>query len=284
MFRNRKCGRPMTRFRYLKFATVLIAVLLLAIISVIAVSIRQRSANADALWKIVHGHCVPDMQTNDNPAPCVSVNLAQGEAGGFAILKDATGNNQYLVIPTAKIAGIESRAILAPKAVNYFSAAWEVTDLVDQRLSHALPRTDFAIAINSVSGRSQDQLHIHVDCIQPRAKSVLEQLGPEIGTTWQRLPVKLSGHEYRAIWLPGTQLGQRNPFRLLASSLPDPRQEMGGHTLVLVGAEREGQAGFILLDGKAPALAVALSPFVKLGFGSGEELEDHGCQLANGAS
>jgi hypothetical protein len=31
-------------------------------------------------------------------------------------------------------------------------------------------------------------------------------------------------------------------------------------------------------------LAVALSPFVKLGFGSGEELEDHGCQVANGAS
>lgn len=178
---------PMTRFRYLKFATVLIAVLLFAIISVIAVSIRQQSANADALWKIVHGRCVPDMKTKHNPAPCVSVNLAQGEAGGFAILKDAKGNTQYLVIPTAKITGIESPPILAPNAINYFSEAWAVTDLVDQRQNHTLPRTDFAIAINSVSGRSQNQLHIHVDCIQPRAKSVLEQLGPEIGTTWQRL-------------------------------------------------------------------------------------------------
>jgi CDP-diacylglycerol pyrophosphatase len=284
MFRNRKGGRPMTRFRYLKFATVLIAVLLLAIISVIAVSIRRQTANADALWKIVHGRCVPDMKTKHNPAPCVSVNLAQGEAGGFAILKDAKGNTQYLVIPTAKITGIESPAILAPNAINYFSEAWAVTDLVDQRLNHTLPRTDFAIAINSVSGRSQNQLHIHVDCIQPRAKSELEQLGPEIRTTWQTLPVNLLGREYRAMWLPGTQLGQRNPFHLLASSLSDPTQAMGGHTLVLVGAERDGQAGFFLLDGKAPAFAIALSPWVKLGFGSGEELEDHGCQLANGAS
>lgn len=274
---------PMTRFRYLKFSTVLIAVLFLTVISVLAVSLRQQSANADALWKIVHGHCVPDTQTNHNPAPCASVSLAQGETGGFAVLKDAKGNTQFLVIPTAKITGIESPEILAPTATNYFSEAWTVTDLLDQRLGHTLPRTDFAIAINSVSGRSQNQLHIHVDCIQLRAKSELEQLAPEIGTTWRTLPVKLSGHEYRAVWLPGTQLGQRNPFSLLARSLADPRREMGGHTLVLVGAERNGEAGFILLDGKIPAFAVALSPWVKLGFGSGEELEDHRCQLANGS-
>jgi CDP-diacylglycerol pyrophosphatase len=273
----------MPRLISVKLDIVLIAVLVLAFISVITVGIRKPSANDDALWRIVHGRCVANMQTNNNPAPCDSVNLAHGEADGFAILKDATGNTQYLIIPTAKITGIESPAILAPDAINYFSEAWTGTDLVDRRIGHTLPRTDFAIAINSVSGRSQNQLHIHIDCIQVAAKSALQQLGPEIRTTWQALSVKLSGHEYRAMWLPGIQLGQRNPFRLLASSLSDPAQEMARHSLVLVGAERYGQAGFILLDGKAPAFAVALSPWVKLGFGSGEELEDHGCQVANGA-
>jgi CDP-diacylglycerol pyrophosphatase len=152
---------------YTRLGIVLIIVLLLAVISVIL----KQSANVDALWKIVHGRCVPDMQTNHNPAPCISVHLAQGEVAGFAILKDTTENTQYLVIPTAKIPGIESPTILAPDAINYFSEAWTATNLVDQRLGHALPRTDFAIAINSVSGRSQNQLHIHVDCIQEAPKS-----------------------------------------------------------------------------------------------------------------
>jgi CDP-diacylglycerol pyrophosphatase len=87
---------------------------------------------------------------------------------------------------------------------------------------------------------------------------------------------------YRALWLLDNALGQRNPFRLLADSLPDLVQEMIAHTLVLVGAERDGQEGCILLDGKAPVLAVAISSWVKMGFGSEEELEDHSCRIANG--
>jgi CDP-diacylglycerol pyrophosphatase len=266
--------------RSAKYGFVL-AALLLALIFTLAIVMRQQTAHADALWKIVHGLCVPDMQTKENPSPCVSVDLAEGKAGGVAIMKDAKGNTQYLVIPTEKITGIESPAILEPQAANYFSDAWAATNLVDQRLHRALGRTDFAIAINSVSGRSQNQFHIHVDCIQPAVKSALQQVGPAIRTTWQELPVKLSGHEYRAMWLPGAQLGPRNPFRLLADSLPNPAQEMGGHTLVLTGAERSGQTGFFLLDGKAPGFAVVLSPWLKLGFGSGEELEDHQCLVAN---
>jgi CDP-diacylglycerol pyrophosphatase len=273
---------PFFRSRSVKYGFALAAALLFVIVLFLGVSIRRQSANADALWKIVHGRCVLDMQTKQNPSPCVSVDLAEGTANGVAIMKDKKGNTQYLIIPTAKITGIEGPAILEPHATNYFSDAWVATSLVDQRLHHTLARTDFAIAINSVSGRTQNQFHIHVDCIQPAVKSALQQVGPAIGTAWQQLPVKLSRHEYRVMWLPGADLGARNPFRLLADSLPNPAQEMGAHTLVLAGAERSGQEGFYLLDGKAPGFAVAISPWLKLGFGSGEELEDHQCVLANG--
>src|ERR1700744_3058357 len=37
------------------------------------------AADPDALWKIVHGRCVPDQQANGKPAPCVSVSLQGGE-------------------------------------------------------------------------------------------------------------------------------------------------------------------------------------------------------------
>jgi CDP-diacylglycerol pyrophosphatase len=272
----------MSPFRHTKLVILLVVTLvLIAIVSVAIVGYRQAS-KADALWKIVHGRCVPDMETKHNPAPCMSVDISQGEAGGFAILKDSSGNTQYLLIPTEKITGIESPAILMPDATNYFAKAWMETGLGDQRAGHTLPRTDFAIAINSESGRTQNQLHIHIDCIQPAVKSALEQVEPEIGTTWRTLPVHLEGHEYRAMWLTSEELEQRNPFRVLADSLPDPAQEMPGHTLVLAGAERNGQDGFILLDGKAPAIAAAVSPWIKLGYGSGEQLEDHACRIASG--
>jgi CDP-diacylglycerol pyrophosphatase len=270
----------MTNFRYTKLIAAL--ALLLAIISIIFINIKKQTAHADALWNIVHGRCLPDMQTNHNPAPCVSVDLPRGGADGFVVLKDSVGETQYLLIPTAKITGIESPAILEPNATNYFSKAWAATRFVEQQLRHPLPHTDLAIAINSLSGRSQNQLHIHVDCVRPEVKTTLEQVIPQVGTSWQMLPVKLSGHEYRAMWFPGAELEPRNPFRILADSLSNPTREMGAHTLVLVGAQRDGQDGFILLDRKAPAFAVALAPWIKLGFGSGEELEDHQCQVANG--
>jgi CDP-diacylglycerol pyrophosphatase len=270
----------MTHSRRLSFG-ILMAFALLLIAGFIVAS--KKRVNSDALWKIVHGRCLPDIQTNGNPSPCLSVALAQGEAHGFAILKDNVGNTQYLLIPTEKITGIESPLLLDPHSSNYFSSAWTATDLVDQRVGHELPRSDFALAINSISGRSQDQLHIHIDCVQPEVRALLHQFGPRVGTTWQEFPSKLDGHHYRAMWIPGDQLNQQNPFHLLAQSLTNPAKEMGAHTLVLVGDQRDGRDGFILLDGEAPIFAVAVSPWIRLGFAAGEELEDHQCRVANGS-
>ncbi|WP_204259534.1 CDP-diacylglycerol diphosphatase [Lichenicola cladoniae] len=236
--------------------------------------------DSDAIWKIVHGRCLPSLQATHTPAPCVSVDLAGGETRGFAILKDIEGASQYLLIPTAKITGIESPAILAPDATNYFAHAWDAVTLVGERLGRVLPRRDLALAINSERGRSQNQLHIHVDCISVSARAALDRAAVHIGTHWQMLPRRLALHRYRAIWLPGEELGDTNPFQVLAHSLADPGIEMARHTLVLVGAERHGQSGFILLDGRAGALSTTLSPRIKLGPGSGEELEDHSCRIA----
>lgn len=251
--------------------------------AVLAAIVPVRSAMAhdpDALWKIVHERCLPSLRANHVPAPCVSVDIAGGEAAGFAVLKDIEGTSQYLLIPTGKITGIESPAILAPNATNYFAHAWDAVTLVDERLGRVLPRLDLALAINSESGRSQNQLHIHVDCISVSTRVALDRAALRIGTRWQMLPRRLALHRYRAIWLPGQELGDTNPFQVLAHSLSDPQTEMAHHTLVLVGAERHGQPGFILLDGKAGALSTTLSPSIKLGSGSGEELEDHSCRIA----
>ena len=240
----------------------------------------SRAADPDILWKIVHGRCVPDQQANHRPAPCASVDLDQGEAGGYAVLKDRNGASQYLLIPTRRIAGIESPLLLAPGAPNYFAAAWAATGLVGARLHRALPRQDLSLAVNSVTGRTQDQLHIHVDCIAPDVRAALDRAEPDIGSRWQPLPTTLAGHRYRAIRLAGPELGEADPFRVLAQALQDPAGTMGRHTLVLVGDVHDGAPDFILLDGQSRALAWLLAPLIKLGSGSGEELQDHGCRIA----
>ena len=53
---------------------------------------------------------------------------------GFVVLKDIRGVAQFLLIPTARIGGIEDPAILAPDATNYWDAAWRARDFVDGRL------------------------------------------------------------------------------------------------------------------------------------------------------
>ncbi len=217
------------------------------------------AADSDALWKIVHGRCVPGAQAG-SPAPCAQVDADD------AVLKDLVGATQFLLIPTARITGIESPALLAPDAPNFFAAAWQARRYVAQRAGHDLPADTIALAVNPPSARSQDQLHIHVDCIRPDIRAALHTV--VIGPGWAMLPMTLAGQRYMAMRLPGDAL-VANPFRLLADGLPEARGAMGLYTLVLTGSSAP-DGGFILLAGH-------VGPD---GQGHGEDLEDHGCALA----
>lgn len=230
------------------------------------------SPNPDALWDIVHGACVPNMQAHGDPAPCAMVALQDGIGRGYAALKDLRGVAQYLLIPTARVSGIEDPALLAPGAPNYFAAAWRIRHLVDARLGRRLPRDGVSLAINSAYGRTQNQFHIHVDCIRADVRDALRIQAADIGDRWMPLPVPLGGWRYRARRVLGADLGPADPFVLLAEGVPGARQEMGRHTLVVVGAAFAGSPGFVLLDHRADLAAGDRA--------SGEELQDHGCALA----
>ena len=183
------------------------------------VALTARAADPSALWHIVHDRCVPDEQAKHDPAPCTAVDLAHG----YVVLKDIVGNTQFLLIPTARVGGIEDQSVLAPDAPNYWDAAWRARRYVEQRAGHALPRDVLSLAINAVSGRSQDQLHIHIDCIRSDVRAALTQHQADIGARWSDFPPPLAGHHYRAMRLPGAELEGTNPFRLLAAGVPRRR-------------------------------------------------------------
>jgi CDP-diacylglycerol pyrophosphatase len=232
--------------------------------------LKAFAADPDALWKIVHDKCLADAQRNGEPEPCLLVDLSAGVDKGYVVLKDLVGATQLLVMPSAKITGIESPDILAPDATNYFAMAWLTTSRVAALAHRSLPRDGLSLAINSIDGRTQNQLHIHVDCLDAGVRDALRQHLAEIGEHWAPLSVRLQGHDYLAMRVAGASLEGKNPFRLLADGVPQAAADMGHQTLAVVGATLpDGRPGFILLADHSD-LATGDT-------GSAEELQDHAC-------
>ncbi len=228
------------------------------------------ASNPSALWNIVNGECVPHERDTRDPSPCSRVDLTDGQDKGFAILKDTRGIAQFLLIPTARVSGIEDPAILVPGSPNYWDEAWQARYFVEERLQTELPRDALALAINSSVGRSQNQLHIHIDCVKPEVRATLAANLNKVTGVWAPFPEPLAGHHYQAIRIAHDTLEGVNPFRVLADS---GVRDMGMHTLVLVGATLpDGQSGFVLLDDRADLLAGDVA--------SGEQLQDHTCAVA----
>ena len=258
----------MTPFR----SPLRICLAVLAGIALICLAVENVQAHdPNALWNIVNGQCLRHQAEKGTPAPCYQIDLRPG--AGFAVLKDSVGVAQFLLIPTKRLTGVESPELLAEGSPNYWAYAWQVKAAVEERLRRKLARDQVALAINSAFGRTQNQLHIHVDCIRPEVRKSLRQHTAEIHTQWAPLDVGLNGHRYWAMRIPGPTLGDNNPFKILAEGIPSARQHMDQQTLVLVGARFEnGGEGFILL-----------ADHVDLASGdpaSGEELLDHSCAVA----
>lgn len=221
-----------------------------------AVSCAQAGAlpvsNPNVLWRLVHKGCAPAARHHHYPPrPCAEVWAPPGHfERGYAVLKDIRGRYQYLVLPLARITGIESATLLQPDAPNYFADAWAARLYVAAALHRLVPRDDLSLAVNSEFGRTQNQLHIHVDCIRPGVQRILQRLRARITHRWQPLPQRLMGHRYLARWVGGRSLAI-DPFRALAQALPKGAR-MGWYGLAVVGAvSPSGRPGFILLATRA---------------------------------
>ena len=77
--------------------------------------------------------------------------------------------------------------------------------------------------------------------------------------------------------LPGDDLGQRNPFKLLAETDPTAGVDMGSETLAVIGAVFEdGKPGFVLLSSRAGSSQMDVA--------SSESLLDHDCAILKPAA
>ncbi|HEY2483058.1 MAG TPA: CDP-diacylglycerol diphosphatase [Caulobacteraceae bacterium] len=226
------------------------------------------SPHSNALWRVVHGLCMTDMMLSGAPAPCLEVN----RRGGYAVLRDPQAATEVLVVPTTKIIGIEGPELQVPGGPNYWQAAWDARRYLEERAGRAAPREDVGMAVNSVFGRSQDQLHIHIDCVSAKVRTALAAHAEEIGEVWAPLDFDLAGRMYRARRVNGDALGARDPFKLLATGDSEAGDDMGRQTLAVVGVRSaDGRPGFVLL---AATGGTPENPD-----GSSESLLDHSCAV-----
>jgi CDP-diacylglycerol pyrophosphatase len=183
---------------------------------------------------LVSTECVPNEVQHSDPKPCASVDLKDG----YVILKDRRGLTQYLLIPPIRVTGIESAYLLTPGAPNYFADAWRKRGYVERAAPRALPQSAISLAINSAKARSQNQLHIHIDCIRTDVREVLRRELAVISSNWAPLSEPLvAGHHYRAMRVLADTLDGTNPVTLLADGIPRARMTLGQQSLVVVGAE-----------------------------------------------
>lgn len=232
--------------------------------------------HGQVLWNILSGKCVPNFQKSGDPAPCAVVHLTgqKSDLGqrGFVVFKDRNGPAQYLVLPTEKITGIEDPTILAPGQVNYFAGAWTVGGKTfRQKLGRKIARDYVSVAVNSEYARSQDQLHLHVDCLSVKAHKELAHISPQLSGKWSKTPFMISGYPFWVMHVKGGDVSHIHPFRLLAAGMPGAVQNMALWTMALAGAP---DGGFYLLAGKADPL--------KTGWAKGgwaEIVQDHSCKI-----
>jgi CDP-diacylglycerol pyrophosphatase len=225
-------------------------------------------ADPNALWQIVHFDCAPTAQKTGKAGVCADVDLPHR----YALLKDRRGVAQHLLIPTDRIPGVESPLVLAPDAENYWADAWNARSFVQASLkaAHRAPLDDdeLGLEINSADRRSQQQLHIHIDCMRASAADALARHRNDAPGQWTW--DSIDGARYRIMRVHGPTF-DANPFDVVARDKQGP-DAMSMQTILVTGAGRSAMHdGWLIVNSGAD---------VDGGTGSAEVLLDHQCQVA----
>jgi CDP-diacylglycerol pyrophosphatase len=200
-------------------------------------------SNRDALRQIVQDECMVHWQQQHSASPCERLGV------GFAVLADRKGGAHFLLIPTRTVAGIESPEVIEPGAPNYFEAAWQARDRLAAVVGYEVPRSAVGLAVNPKKSRSQDQMHIHIECLRADVAASLRAAATNLSGAWSSIEV--AGWHFDALRIRGEDLGASNPIRLLAERVPDSQFRREEYSLVVAGMQYPEGPGFVVLMGTA---------------------------------
>ena len=113
--------------------------ILFGVLSLAALAAPARAADPDALWKIVHGRCVPDEQAHSDPAPCAIVDMAPIRVTASASISTRLGLvfMPILLLPKVTVPAYETVPDLARRAITSgLSLCRFETDMIRKRIKH----------------------------------------------------------------------------------------------------------------------------------------------------
>ncbi len=223
------------------------------------------------LWRVIQA-CLADHRVTGAAFPCLSVDLGNDPSRGTVVVRAPFEASHIIVTPAVRTVGIEAPALRASTAPNYFADAWNARRFVSDALPRQPKREDLGMAVNSRVGRSQDQLHIHVDCLRPDIRASLDrQLGSLRQGAWSALTLTPRTPRYAVTLLDEAAFPRANIVALAQRGLELSTAEMDGLTVVV--------APVVLHD--APGFAVLARHRIphSRDEAHGEALLDHGCAI-----
>jgi CDP-diacylglycerol pyrophosphatase len=222
------------------------------------------TAHRNILWTIVHDRCEVGYQRTGAYAPCALVD----ENAGTALYKVDFDPYQYLLLPLARVTGIEDFALQEPTGHNYLQDAWAARTLVTSGLNSRLREPDIVLAINSQNSRTQDQLHIHISCASPATAAALKTVDAADYGGWKPLSTQLNGQTYQALAVTADILKSKNLFQDVYAKVIGDDRKMEDASVALVNVAPD-QFLLLLVEGTENQPIQA------------EDLQDHNCSLAN---
>src|SRR4051794_11656057 len=183
-----------------------------------------------------------------NPSPNVLLSLARccaeslssnpscreyNAERGFVIVKDNARDKPraYLIIPVRPVTGIEDPQVLRSPIADLWQYGWEESTRFLQ-----VPSRRVALAVNSMAGRTDNQLHIHISCVRPDVEQVLERNRQLSYDASQPREVRLRpyNHLYRVV-LARDLIRHASPFDVV-SQMPGAIDSMGRQSIAVIAS------------------------------------------------
>jgi CDP-diacylglycerol pyrophosphatase len=199
--------------------------------------------------------CARDLKSNEDCREYDAVNR-------YVIIHDnaPTKTQAYLLVPTEKITGIDDKVIFKAPYVNLWANAWDQSERYpgwgDRRIG---------LAINSAHSRTQDQLHVHISCIDARVARILDEREKDSDGKAYEVQLPPANNTY-TVTVRNDLTDKESPF-WIAQEI-EPGETMGDKSVAVVKSKEAGRY-FVLTTSYKGGKG-----------GSAEELLDERCSAA----
>ncbi len=213
--------------------------------------------------------CLANAWVTGSAFPCLSVDKTRG----VVVLRAPSQDTHVVVVPIAPVPGVESPELQRDDAPNYLRDAWDARSYVEAEVRRPLGWDDVGLAVNSRSTRSQDQLHIHVDCVDGRVKRALaSELDRIPADRWLNGGLVIHDREVWTRRVDSPTLDGVNLFKM-ADAIPGFARSPAETMLAVLGVVgADGRRGFVAVAGQSDP-ARGASQFTS------EHLLDHRCRV-----